>query len=76
MNRATHNQASITSMDLSGPVCRLAYVCYLGVVALCSVLAFIGVCRGEVVCLAAALAAGALAMAERELMSDKFVGLT
>jgi len=62
MNRATHNQASITSMDLSGPVCRLAYVCYLGVVALCSVLAFIGVLRADSVCLIAALVAGVVAL--------------
>jgi hypothetical protein len=43
----------------------LAYVGYLGAVALCSVLAFIGACRGEAACLAAALAAGALAMSLR-----------
>lgn len=65
MNRAAHNQASITSTDRSGLAWRLAYVGYLGAVALCSVLAFIGACRGEAACLAAALGAGALAMGLR-----------
>lgn len=68
MNRATHNQASITSADQSGLLWRLAYVSYLGTVALCSVLAFIAVFRANAICLGSAMVAGALAMGLRYVM--------
>lgn len=58
MNRAGHNQASISSMDRNGFSLRLGYVGYLSAVALCSGLAFVGVCRGEFGLLVGALVAG------------------
>lgn len=68
MNRATHNQASITSTDQSGLRWRLAYVGYLGSVALCSVLACIAVFRADAICLGSAMVAGALAMGLRYVL--------
>ena len=47
---------------------RLGYMGYLGAAALCSGLAFVGVCRGEANCLVAALAAGGLALGLRYIL--------
>jgi hypothetical protein len=70
MNLPAHNHASSTSSAWDGLSWRLAYLTYLGTVALCSVLAFVGLCRGEVYVMAGALMAGILAVAVRSVLRD------
>lgn len=71
MNRSTPDHASLTSTVWSGLARRLASVGYLAAVALCSGLAFVAVCRGELGCLGMAGAAGVFALGLRAFLRTK-----
>lgn len=68
MNRAAPDHASLTSTDRAGLLTRLAYAGYLGAVALCSGMAFVAVCRGDLGCLGLAATAGLLALGLRAFL--------
>ena len=69
MNRSTDNQASITS-TWSGLSCRLAFVGYLATVALCSVLAFMSLLRGQPELLLGSMISGLFALGFRSTLRN------